>query len=337
MSFFLLGAEQRLQNNHLMAINKIIDWQRIEPLFKGLYKRDLLNQGGQKPYRALSMCKAVLLGQWHQLSDQELVNALSVRIDFMVFTGFSLEDKLPDESTFCRFRNRLKQANLEQKIFDEINQQLSEQGFAIKEAQTAVVDATLIESSCRPKRCIEIVEDRNETEEASSEKPQEVIVEESADLDARWIKKGKKSHFGYKGFVSVEGQHGFIQTLHVTSANVSEVNQLEPLISPLSSLNALLADKGYASAKNREWLDSKEIEDGIMRKAARNRPLSDEDKAVNKIISHWRYIIEQCFGTLKRRFGFRRASYRGIAGVQSQLYWKAICFNLLKAKNLLCA
>lgn len=102
-------------------------------------------------------------------------------------------------------------------------------------------------------------------------------------------------------------------------------------------MNALLADKGYASAKNREWLDSKEIEDGIMRKAARNRPLSDEDKAVNKIISHWRYIIEQCFGTLKRRFGFRRASYRGIAGVQSQLYWKAICFNLLKAKNLLCA
>ena len=38
--------------------------------------------------------------------------------------------------------------------------------------------------------------------------------------DAKWLKKGSKSYFGYKGFITTE-EEGFVENVHVTSANVS--------------------------------------------------------------------------------------------------------------------
>ena len=95
----------------------------------------------------------------------------------------------------------------------------------------------------------------------------------SADPDARWLKKGKKSFFGYKGFIVTDSVHGAIHEVHVTPANVSEVRTLEAALSELKP-KRLYADKGYASAQNRETLKEKKIRDGIMHKAAKNKPLA---------------------------------------------------------------
>ena len=72
------------------------------------------------------MFKCLLLASWHSLSDPSLEDSLRVRLGFLQFTGFSLGNSLPDETTFCRFRNKLvKQGKLE-KLFAEVNQQLEE-------------------------------------------------------------------------------------------------------------------------------------------------------------------------------------------------------------------
>ena len=68
-----------------------------------------------------------------------------------------------------------------------------------------------------------------------------------------------------------------------------------------------------------------------MYKAARGRPLTPWQRQANKVISKSRYIVEQGFGTLKRRFSFSRASYMTRAKVEAQLILKAIAFNLVKA------
>lgn len=101
---------------------------------------------------------------------------------------------------------------------------------------------------------------------------------------------------------------------------------------PSISAEILYADKGYASEGNRELLKDK-FKDGIMHKAARNHPLTEGQKEANKLISKVRYIIEQDFGTLKRRFDFTRASYMTREKVETQFRLKAICLNLLKAVN----
>ncbi|PSJ81417.1 hypothetical protein C7N83_00510 [Neisseria iguanae] len=73
----------------------------------------------------------------------------------------------------------------------------------------------------------------------------------------------------------------------------------------------------------------------MMRKAHRDRPLTEEDKGRNKQLSKTRYVVEQCFGTLRRTFRYNRASYFGLLKVAAQSHLKMICVNLLKAANRL--
>ncbi|ADZ00327.1 IS1106 transposase [Neisseria meningitidis] len=74
-----------------------------------------------------------------------------------------------------------------------------------------------------------------------------------------------------------------------------------------------------------------------MRKACRNRPLSEVQTKRNRYLSKTRYVVEQSFGTLHRKFRYARAAYFGLIKVSAQSHLKAMCLNLLKAANRLSA
>lgn len=85
--------------------------------------------------------------------------------------------------------------------------------------------------------------------------------------------------------------------------------------------------------QTRKQLKNYGLDDGIMHKAVRGKPLSEGLKKCNGKIKKNCWVIEQSFGTLKRIVGFSGASYFGQAKVLGQSYLKAICLNLLKASN----
>jgi IS5 family transposase len=341
VTFFEIGTEARLKDSKLLRLNKMINWKRVSNLLAKVHQRDISCAPGGQMYDKLKMFKAILLGQWHSLSDYGLEEALSLRLDFMRFTGFELADTIPDETTLCRFRNKLAERKLDKMLFKEINKQLEELGLKVEKADAAVIDATIIESAARPRRTIEIAIDREEDidqrNEAivnnEAESPSAFTVTESADKDAKWLKKGKKCYYGYKAFAVVEGKEGFITQTHVTSANQSETGEFTQVMSNVDAKRSL-ADKAYSSKVNRQYLKSRKIKSGIMYKALRNNPLTKWQKLFNKLVSKQRYIIEQTFGTLKRKFLFTRASYYGLRKVEAQLNLKSICFNLTKALNM---
>lgn len=315
--------EERLgDEDQLVKISKLISWNKIEGILISIN-----SDKGRKATNPLKMFKALLLGQWHSLSDPGLERSLRVRLDFMEFTGFSLSELPPDETTLCRFRNKLVDLELMELLFDEVNQQLEEHKLMVKKASAAIVDATIIDSNARPKRMIEVSEDRNESKS-------NVTLKESVDNDARWLKKGNKFHYGYKLFARTN-EEGFIEKVHVTSANEFEGKHLEPVLKGCEEGRTVLADKAYASKENRSMLSGKGLDDGIMHKAVRGKPLTTQEKIENKEISKIRYRVEQTFGTLKRRFAYVRSSYLGLKKTTSQIYLKAMCMNLLKAANLI--
>lgn len=112
------------------------------------------------------------------------------------------------------------------------------------------------------------------------------------------------------------------------------MKQLDKLIEGFEG-ESLYGDKGYACEENRQLLKQKKIKNRLMYKAARNKPLTHWQKTFNWLVSKKRYLVEQAFGTLKRRFSCTRASYFTTEKVQGQLYLKSTCFNLLKAVNQL--
>jgi IS5 family transposase len=320
----MLGAQEKLKGNKIIELNKLINWNRCMNHLKKIHKQDESLMGGQVAYDRLKMFKAILLQQWHSLSDMELVEALKERISFMAFTGFELADEIPDASTFCRFRNKLIERNLDERLFREVNSQIEKIGLKLEKAQCAIVDATIVESCNRPRRTTIIENDREEQEI-------KIEQEESKDADARWLKKGNRFFFGYKSFATVD-EDGYYEKIHTTPANLAEVNQFKETIKG-SKAKRVLADKGYASKKNREIAKENGLKDGIMYKAQVNKPLTNREKLINKLISKRRYVVERAFGTLKKHFGFTRASYAGVRKVQAQITLKAICANLLKAVN----
>ena len=185
-SFFLMGARPLVEFSPSMKLHELLDWSAIAGQLTGLYQREISGAGGPQPYSSLGMFKLMLLGQWHGLSDAQLEQALKVRIDFMVFTGFEpAAGEFPDTSTICRFRNRLVTAKLDQVLLRSINSQLEHRGLKVQGSRGAILDATIIPSAARPNSYIDM----------EGEEPQIVT---SAESEARWVKKGNNAFYGYR-------------------------------------------------------------------------------------------------------------------------------------------
>ena len=322
MSIFMADAAGRLGDDDVLArVDALMDWSTFSPILtRGLGRSGVGPQG----YDPLVFFKCLLLGSWHGLSDPKLERALKVRLDFMIFCGLDLHGAVPDETTHCRFRNALVKGGVYDDLLAEACRQLEAQNLKLREADAAIIDATLIESAARPRQYVEPAQDRDEGE---TDDPNIVY---SADDDARWVKKGSKSTLGYKGFARVD-EEGFTERVHITPANRGESPEFETMIKGTNA-QAILADKAYASKHNRETLKGKH-RDGIMRKAARGRPLRSSEKRFNRLISKTRFRVEQTFGTMKRLFGLHRARYFGCAKTHAQMVMTAISANLLKAAN----
>ncbi|MEL6363015.1 MAG: transposase, partial [Pseudomonadota bacterium] len=115
---------RRKRLEKLERIDGLLDWDRIDGLLDGI------NAGtrGARGYPPLSMLKGLLLAQWHDLSDPGLEDALADRLSFRRFCGFLLDEETPDETSFVRFRARLRDLGLYEKLFAEVNRQLEARG-----------------------------------------------------------------------------------------------------------------------------------------------------------------------------------------------------------------
>ncbi|ELL18314.1 hypothetical protein NM69096_0355 [Neisseria meningitidis 69096] len=163
----------------LLKLDRVIDWQPIEQYLNRQRTRYLRDHRGRPAYPLLSMFKAVLLGQWHSLSDPELEHSLITRIDFNLFCRFD-ELSIPDYSTLCRYRNWLAQDNTLSELLKLINRQLTEKGLKVEKASAAVVDATIIQTAgSKQRQAIEVDEEGQISGQTTPSK----------DSDARWIRK----------------------------------------------------------------------------------------------------------------------------------------------------
>jgi transposase, IS5 family len=320
------------KNDFLDKVEVLIDWRPIEKLLKRHYRK-VESADGRPAYPPLPMFKMLLLQRWYNLSDPALEAAMYDRISFIRFVGLSFDSSVPDETTICRFRNALKDSGLHKQLLRQINKQLQKQQLLVRDG--AIVDATIVSSCRRPRKVIEVVPEDRREEEAEGDDGPGVKVEYSDDEDARWIKKGKRSTYGYKAHIATDA-NGFVLCGHATGANRSDTREFERVVNDagLPEGAAVLADKGYAGAPNRDVLAQRHLGNGIMSKASRGSALSPLAKLRNRIISGHRFVVEQSTGIMKRHYGFSRARYKGIGKVELELHLIAMALNIKKGVGL---
>lgn len=227
--------------------------------------------------------------QWFGYSDQAMEHALQ---DVPLLRRFAeldvFEDVMPDDSTILRFRHLLEKHDLAVAIFAEVSAALSEKCISMKHGM--VVDATLITAPSSTKN-----EDKQR------------------DQEVKQTKKGNQWHFGMKAHIGVDADSCLIYTTECRMVKVADIMIMESCLRDEETL--VLGDRGYHK-KNRT-IDEFEKVGNFSILTPTKKPaggvLTDEQKALNWMLSAVRAIIEHLFRVVKRQFVFVKVCYHELA------------------------
>ena len=291
-------------NAALDRLSSLVKWYRFEKLMAHL--RDE-GSPGRPGYPVLVLFRALLLQSLYGLSERELEEALGDRLSFKRFVGLSLEDATPDHTVLNRFRNRLVEQGLLEKLFGELDRQLENAGVILKRG--TMLDATLIQAASAP---------------PTQEQP-------SKDPDARFAKRQGKSGstFGYKAHVGVDEGSGLIRSVLTTPANINDTTPADDLIR--GDETVVWADAAYDTHARRARLKAEGKKPRIARRPNRHHPeLPPRLKRYNLLIARRRATVETTFATLKRRMRLTCIRYVGLAKASGQVLLASIAFNMRK-------
>jgi IS5 family transposase len=337
----IFGANTQLEKlsklgDPLLKINKLIDWEMFRAPIETAIRKDM-SKGGRPPFDAILMYKITMLQQWYGLSDMGLEYQINDRVSFCRFLDLEFGDKVPDGNTIWDFKEALRKAGIDRKLFDLFNAFLEEKGIITHKG--SLVDATFVTV---PKRHTtqkdnghlkagEEVEDLPAKSAERLEKGEIKDMENVAaqiDMDARWTKKGDESFFGFKDHVKCDADSKIITDFSVTDASVHDSQEFVGLIDAKDQ--DVKADSGYAGEKFRAEIAEKypDIELHICARAYRNTPLADSDKTRNREIAHTRARIEHIFGYMTRFMAGITSRVHGIDRVTRDVTAKNLAYNL---------
>ena len=144
MQLLMANAKAALADDPLLAVADVIQWGEVEKHMQADYWQAMFRKGGRKPFDHRAMFRALLLARWHGLSYPKLERALRVRIDFMLFCGFVIGDKLPDASTLNRFNSKVEKSGALFVMFGEVERQLRDQSITVQPANGAVGEVIIL-------------------------------------------------------------------------------------------------------------------------------------------------------------------------------------------------
>jgi IS5 family transposase len=349
MGFYDGYVERRTRKNTFFKpINMLIDWNEVEKEIKKVYKRGH-SVDGRPAYSGLLLFKMLLLGIWYNLSDERVEESVNENLSMMRFCELDIEDSVPGHSVLSRFRTELTEKRAFERLLKKINKQLVSHKVIIKNG-VGIVDATLTDSPRCPdgKPEYELAVDRQEDERAAEECEREEIQmklvkkkQPGVDEEARYLRKGKEIHFGYKKQVLTD-ENGMQLSVHTTTANEHDSKGLKPCLANQDAelaITSCYTDKGYQVPDNITLLKSpikkQKVKNRIMHKGYKNRPLTDWQKKYNRLISKKRWVVERTFGGMRRWFGCGIARYVGLAKTHTQHLLEAIAYNLYRAPGII--
>lgn len=307
-------------------VNLILEHVNIETEL-GKYYAKGKSIDGRESYNPVVLFKMLLLQFWYGLSDVSIEENVKDRISFSKFCKISMDEKVPDATVLCRFRNTLSKENAFEKLLMLINAKMEEGGLMVTKGVIVDASVTVTQRKPRGKKEYEVAEDRKEEEMTRLK----VVKQSHVDTEAAWIKKSGKLLYGYKQHTATN-QEGFVLGVYTTAANESDIKNLEQTLNKITikPKTKVYCDKGYASEANDNLLISKNLRNRILYKALKNKPLNEIQKQINKKISQTRYKIERTFGSQKRWFKAEYTRYLGLIKTHAQHCILAICYNLYR-------
>ena len=315
------GNRREKLGDPLMGLSKHVDFVALAAAIDIAAPRPSRAKGGRPPYPTTLMIKILVLQQLYNLADDALEYQLLDRRSFLAFLDLTGSSTIPDAKTIWLFRDRLAQAELGTKLFDQVQQQLLAHGYLARCGQ--IIDASLVQAPVQ----------RNKREEAEIIKQSAMPIEWKAhkraqkDVDAKWTKKHNKSHFGYKLHASVDKRYKLIRKVIITNAAVADTCVFEDLLDPNNTSRDVYADRGYPSVRREADLAQAGWRVQIQRRGTATKAISATQKQRNRGIATPRARVEHVFGALAQ-MGGKLVRCMGIVRTRFALNLKAASYNL---------
>lgn len=294
----------------LAQIDRIIPWSEWLGMIKPHYYK---GECGNKPYELELMLRVYLVQNLYDLSDMATMTEVIDSRAFSDFCGVDSSNQVPDGDTIGRFRALLVEHGLQEKLFGQAVQLLSDRGLILKKG--TIVDSTIIAAP-----------------------PSTKNREQQRDPEAHQVKKGNTWHFGYKAHIGVDEETGLVHHVEVTGANVHDVTMVPKLLTREET--QVYGDSGYLGAEKREDAvthneQGKKIKYKTNRRPSqgKNRPVRSQAQIKRREHekSSVRAKVEHVFGVVKGLFGYRKTRYRGLRKQSAKLNMLFALANLYLA------
>ena len=289
--FAAVDAESLIPRGHLLRrINRILDLSFLPALTAPLY-----TQGRGRPSIDPEIfIRMVLLSYLYNIdSDRQLCEEVGYNLAYRWFCKLSLKDAVPDHSSITRIRDRLGEATYE-KIFSEVVDQCRKAGLV--KLDQVMVDGSTIKANASIYHMKERDVSSGEApvaRESESAPPAQIHSKDGlsnndfrqrgilgktlsnkthfnpADPDATLSGKASESKsLSYKTHQTIDADSRVIVDCHVTTGSVNEVSVFQERVTAVEEklamkIGEVVADRGYGSGANLEFLDARGTKSNI--------------------------------------------------------------------------
>lgn len=271
-----ISLNRRIPQDHpLRKIGQLVDFNFIRSKVADLY-----GTVGNPSVDPAVILKLMFLAYYENVnSERALMLQLSLRMDWLWFCEYDIDDPIPDHSVISKARSRWGEDVFAEFFANILNQCINA---GLVDGETIHVDASMIDGnaskdSLKP-QLRKVSNDLYKKLEDNAE-PIEPKLEKrvsTTDPDARLGKKYGKVTLGYKDHRAVDDKHGIVTATLTTPANVNDEKVLTEVIEEHQSntstkIKTVATDKVYGTGENYKYLHDNGITPCISHKVNNSR------------------------------------------------------------------
>jgi transposase len=269
------SLERRISCDHpLRKIKQLIDFDFVRAEVGQLYG----TVGNPSVDPAVILKLMFLLFYENVKSERALMSQLPLRLDWLWFCGYDLEDSTPNHSVISKARRRWG-IDIFSEFFQRILEQCIDAGLV--DGQVIHVDSSMIEANASKDKLqpqlrvvgknlyqqldkqAEDLPDSFQSDAAGDDSDAKLEQRVSpTDPDARLGKKYSKTTLGYKDHRVIDDRNGVITATITTTANTNDSKVLTQAVeqhelNTARKAEAAVADKGYGVIENYRYLHNR--------------------------------------------------------------------------------
>jgi len=263
-----LSLDRRIPQDHpLRKVKKFIDFTFVRTKVQGLYGKN----GNESIDPAVVLKLIFLLFYENIKSERALASQLPLRLDWLWFCDYDIDDVAPNHSVISKARSRWG-VDVFTSFFENVLNQCIEADLV--DGQTIHIDSSTIDANAdktrlRPQLKLlgqqfyqKLDEQTDKQPELNADKPGTKVTD--VDPDARLFTKNGKTTLGYKDHRVIDDSYGIITATVTTAANIHDDKVFAEAIEEHTENTGIkpdkaVADKGYGYIENYRYLYDKDI------------------------------------------------------------------------------